>query len=262
MEADLAQRGWVILPPEPATLAWAAAAGDLARAALDDPDLRARWLVCEGTWFVGVDALPTAPDGAAGGTPLAGRLAAALAPMPPLHPAQLSAVFPGYPRPRAGEGAAAFRYRRDRCAAHVDGILAEGPERRRHVREPHAWVLGIGLSDAAADAAPLTVWDGSHRVIGAALRARLHGHPAPEAVDVTDAYTAARRCAFQTCPRRALPLARGAAVLLHPHLLHGIAPWSAAPGPPRMTAYFRPAHPGGVAGWLRESPGLSAFTGQ
>jgi hypothetical protein len=35
-------------------------------------------------------------------------------------------------------------------AAHVDGLLAEGPEKRRYVREPHAYILGVTLSIAAA----------------------------------------------------------------------------------------------------------------
>ena len=125
----LETRGWTRFAADCATLDWAAAAHEAGCAALADPVQRETWLQCEGTWFVGVDALPTAPDGSIGGVPLAGPAPAALAPLPDLHPAQLSITFPGYPRPRAGESEAGFRYRLKRDAAHVDGVLAEGEAR-------------------------------------------------------------------------------------------------------------------------------------
>ena len=112
---------------------------------MTDP-AHAQWLDCEGTWFIGVDALDNGPGGEIGGVPFAGPAVDALGALPPLHRAQLSVVFPGYPRPRAGESAAGFAYRRDRAAAHVDGITLEGPEKRRMVTEPHGFILGIGLT--------------------------------------------------------------------------------------------------------------------
>ena len=252
--AALATRGWARFPVDAASLAWARAAADAAETALADPVLRDQWLVCEGTWFVGVDALPTGPDGAVAGVALAGAAVSFLGAIPPLHPAQLSAVFPGYPRPRDGESAAAFRYRRDRCAAHVDGIIADGPDRRRKVLEPHAWILGIGLADAPHDAAPLTVWDGSHRVMADALIPVLQAAQDPAQADVTEVYQAARRTVFDRCPRRTIPLGLGEAVIVHRHLLHGIAPWSAEPTGRRMTAYFRPIAPFGHQDWMADTP--------
>ncbi|MFC0160383.1 hypothetical protein ACFFKB_20800, partial [Mameliella alba] len=180
---------------------------------------------------------------------------AALAPLPALHPAQLSITFPGYPRPRAGESEAGFRYRLNRDAAHVDGVLAEGAARRRHIREPHAWILGLPLTEADPGASPLVAWEGSHHVMRDALRAALAGKP-PETwadVDVTEAYQAARRTCFETCRRVALPAAPGEALLLHRLTLHGIAPWAeGAQAPPegRMVAYFRPQVMGGAEAWL------------
>ncbi|WP_425074506.1 hypothetical protein [Sagittula sp. S175] len=241
--------GWQRFPADARSRAWAGAARAEGLRVLADPAMRAQWLQCEGTWFVGVDALANAVDGAIGGVPLGGLAVDALGPLPPLHRAQLSVVFPGYPRPRAGESEAAFRYRRDRAAAHVDGITAEGAERRRQVTEPHGFILGIGLSEADPQAAPLTVWEGSHRVMREALRGPIEAGQA----DVTEAYVAGRRRVFETCPRIAVALQPGEAVLLHRLTLHGITPWengaSAAPEG-RMTAYFRPVVSPDLRQWL------------
>jgi hypothetical protein len=130
-----------------------------------------------------------------------------------------------------------------RDAAHVDGLLPCGPERRRHLMEPHAFVLGLPLTESAPEAAPLVVWPGSHRPLGAAFAAARAAAPGarPDALDLTDRYRAARRRAFEECPRCPVPLRPGAAILMHRHLLHGIAPWAAAPDPAgRAVAYFRP----------------------
>lgn len=171
------------------------------------------------------------------------------------HRAQVSTLRPGYPRPGAGETEAAFRFRRDRDAAHVDGLLPEGPDRRRKIREPHGFILGLPLTECGTGAAPLVVWEGSQEVIRRALAAALAGHP--EAgwgeVDITDAYTAARREIFTTCRRVELAARPGEALLLHRLILHGMAPWregAAAPPEGRMIAYFRPELDR-VADWLQ-----------
>jgi hypothetical protein len=91
-------------------------------------------------------------------------------PPEPLHPAQLSVIRPGYPQPSPEETPAAFAYRRDRDAAHLDGLLPIGPEKRRMVKEPHGWILGLPLNETTAS--PLTIWEGSHEVIRAALLRR------------------------------------------------------------------------------------------
>ena len=175
--------------------------------------------------------------------------------MLPLHRGQVSVTYPGYPRPRWGEGEAAFRYRLNRGAAHVDGLKPSGPDRRRHVDEPHGWILGLPLTEAPPEAAPLILWEGSHRILGPALARAMEGHPPEDwhRVDVTEAYQAARREVFETCPRIALHARPGEAYLLHRHCLHGVAPWAegAAAGPDgRMIAYFRPLMPGGVPTWI------------
>ena len=253
LPAALGDAGFAVLPPDARTLAWAQAASLATDGVLADPAMRARWLVCEGTWFVGVDALPNTAEGAVGDVALAGPVVDMLRPLPPLHRAQVSVTYPGYPRPREGETGTAFRYRQTRDAAHVDGILAEGDGRRRYIREPHAFVLGLPLNTADPGASPLVVWRGSHRVLGGAFRDALAGVP-PQAmadVDVTEVYTRTRRQVFDTCERVEIHAAPGGAILLHPHLLHGVAPWQAgaqAPGGRRI-AYFRPLLPR-VADWL------------
>jgi len=258
----LRRDGFVCLHRAAETARWAAAARRAALPRVADPAARAAWLRCGQTWFAGGDLLPNGADGAVGGVPLAGprpALLAALGRAPAAwHAAQVSVVYPGYPRPREGESEGAARYRMRRDAAHVDGLLPEGPGRRRHLREPHAFVLGLPLSQAPAEAAPLVAWAGSHRLMAQAFHTAFAGEPAAGwgEIDATEPYRAARREAFARCPRVPLPAGAGEAVLLHPLTLHGIAPWAAGvAGPPegRMIAYFRPllADP---ADWLADWP--------
>lgn len=241
--------GWRQIGPDPAIARWAGAARGPALAALA---ASAAPLRCGGTWAVGLDLLPNDADGTVGGVPLPWAVLG-LAPVA-LHRAQLSAVYPGYPRPSEAESATAFGYRLRRDAAHLDGLLAEGPDRRRRVAEPHGWILGLPLTEADAGAAPLVVWEGSHHLMRAALLRALDGHPPGDwgRVDVTDAYVAARREVFRLCRRVELPARPGTATLMHRLCLHGVAPWAegatAAPEG-RVIAYFRPEL-ASVADWL------------
>jgi hypothetical protein len=243
----------MVFDADPRVARWAAAALPVACAITADPGQQARWLRHGRTWFVGVDALPNGPDGAIGGVPLDGPWAGMI-PDLPLHPAQLSVIHPGYPGRDPADTDAAHRFRRDRDAAHLDGLIAEGPDKQRHLRAPHAWVLGIPLTDCSPDASPLVVWDGSHHLIRAAFATAFAGL-APHRwgdLDVTKAYQTIRAQVFATCARRALPVRPGQAVLLHRHLIHGVAPWAPGAGAPeqgRMVAYFRPLS-ASVQDWL------------
>lgn len=260
MVGDYAQRGYAQIAPNAALLDWVGHAHRAGLASLSDPAL-AHWHDCEGTWFVGVDALPNDGAGRVGDSaPLApemfGALAPLITPLPELHKGQVSVVQPGYPRPRTGESEAGFRYRLKWDGAHVDGLQPIGPERRRMVTEPHQFILGITLNDADPGAAPLSVWEGSHRIMGRAFAQAVAGH-APQdwgQVDVTETYQQARREVFETCPKHSLHVPKGGAVLLHRHLLHGIGCWqdgaSAAPEG-RMVAYFRPEY-ASVAPWVND----------
>ena len=212
-------------------------------------------LRCGGTWAVGLDLLPNAPDGSVAGVAFpwdAVGLAAE-----PLHLGQLSAVYPGYPRPSPDETEAAFRFRRNRDAAHLDGLLAIGTDKRRMIKEPHGWILGLPLTACSPDAAPLVVWEGSHRIIRQALRAALADHPSERwgNIDITAAYQTARAQVFETCRRVEVPSRPGQATLLHRLLVHGVAPWgngASAPPEGRIIAYFRPVM-ASVSDWL-ETP--------
>lgn len=255
-----ARLGWLVFDDDPTLSDWIVAALHAAQAAVPDPAL-AHWHDCEGTWFVGVDALPNDETGRVGGSgPLSGTavdfLTRLSGPMPPLHAGQVSVTYPGYPRPRKGEGEAAFGYRLRRDAAHVDGVHAVGPTRRRQVLEPHGFILGLPLTMASSDAAPLVVWEGSHRIMRTAFAAAFESQdPANwSQVDVTDTYVAARRRCFETCRRLPTPVQPGQTLLLHRHTLHGVAPWAAgATADPdgRMIAYFRPEMPGGLREWIK-----------
>ncbi len=231
------QDGFRIFPHDPTVARWVAAAKMAAIEELAGGGARRHG----NTWFVGVDALPNASDGSIGGVPLAGAWQAHIKAPPNWHRAQLSVVFPGYPQQDPGETDAAHRFRRDRDAAHVDGLLPEGPQKRRHLREPHGFILGLPLDEVRAS--PLVVWRGSQDIMRAAFRAAFAGIPPAQwgDVDVTEVYQDARRKVFATCDRVEVVAAPGQAVLLDRHILHGVAPWAQdADGEMRMVAYFRP----------------------
>ena len=264
LAAQFFRAGWVRFAHDLAVAAWAAAARPVAEDCIADQGNRARWLRCGGTWFAGVSVFPNDGSGAVserGVPPLGGAPVRFIAEVLGLagfdwDKAQVSACFPGYPQPTDGESEAAFRFRRDRDAAHVDG-LARFDGRRRRPGERHGFILGLPLSESPAEAAPLVVWEGSHEIMRRALGDRLK-HVPPErwaAEDVTDAYAAARREAFATCRRVPVHSAPGSACLVHRLALHGVAPWRADEGPPRIVAYFRPdPFPARSPCWWLERP--------
>ncbi|MAC80789.1 MAG: hypothetical protein CML66_22320 [Rhodobacteraceae bacterium] len=232
--------GYRTYAANPGTRCWAAAALAAARPVLRDPEVRARNLRHGGTWFVGVDELPSGAWGAIGDVPLRGAFLTDLCPVKASVQGQLSVVYPGYPGRDPDESVASHRYRLMRAAAHVDGLKAVGPARRRVPDELHAFILGLPLSDVTQ--APTLVWPGSHRIIGAALLDAV-GDADPIGVDVSEAYGAARAEVFRTIRPVAMPCRAGEAFLLHRFLLHGTAPWEddLAPAPEgRVVAFFRP----------------------
>lgn len=262
MRAAYHRLGWCRFAYDAQTAAWADHARQQAKTAMQTPE-NAAWWDCESTWFIGVDALPNDASGQVpDGPPLAGAALDFLrqehGPLPPLHRAQLSVIFPGYPRPRVGESEAAFRYRRDRDAAHVDGVKMFGADRRRRVEEPHAWVLGLPLNETSPDAAPLVVWEESHTVMARAFAEAFAGHDPQDwhLVDVTEAYSAARRRVFDHCRRVTVHAKPGEAYLMHRLCLHGVAPWAegaeAPEGEGRMIAYFRPEVADWTQNWLAD----------
>jgi hypothetical protein len=250
MAAD--PEGFMVFDRDGDVARWAEAARGAGIRVSRDRSIRADNLRHAGTWFVGVDALPNDPTGAVDGVPLAGPWKRHVSAPASWHAAQLSIVYPGYPGQDSDESDANHAFRIKRHAAHVDGLLPEGPDRRRFLREPHAFILGLPLNTCAA--APLMVWPGSHLIMGTAFRAAI-GTDDPATVDLTDPYQAARRQVFEQIRPRALHAVPGQSILLHRHLLHGVAPWQDGvpdPGMGRMIAYFRPQFTPGE--WLSDRP--------
>jgi hypothetical protein len=171
--------GWRKLA-DPRLVLWAKAALGPAEIALRDVERRAG-----GTWAVGLDLLPNDSAGSIGGVDL--PLDILDLPAMPLHPAQLSVIYPDYPLQDADQTETAFRFMTRRDGAHLDGLLPEGPDKRRFLREPHAYILGLPLTPTAS--APLVVWEGSHVIMQAALAQGASG-------DLTEAYQAARAKVF------------------------------------------------------------------
>jgi hypothetical protein len=243
-------RGWCRFERDPALLDWIDAALPAARACVDDPR-HARWLRYQGTWFAGVNALPNDDRGAVGGSgPLGGDAVDFIGRELGLEgfvwdQAQVSVCYPGYPLPMAGESDALLRYRRDRDAAHVDGLLREGPGRRRHLREHHGFILGIPMVEFDPGASPFAIWEGSHEIMREVFRERFAALP-PAAwgdEDVTDIYRQARERVFSDCRRIEIHARPGEAYLAHRLSLHGMAPWQEganAGTDGRMIVYFRP----------------------
>ena len=239
-----AGRGWCRLGPDPRIARWAKAARRAAPVAAPE-DWRAG-----GTWDLGLDALPNDAAGHVRG--VAFPWDALPLTSVPLHAAQVSTVLPGYPRPDGDAGAHRWRLTRD--GAHLDGVPAEGEGRRRHIREPHAWILGLPLTDCDPGASPLVVWEGSHKVLRTGLLQALAPHPPAtwSDIDITEAYSAARARVFATCARVEVPARPGEALLVHRLMLHGVAPWAegaTAPAAGRQIAYLRPLLTS-VADWL------------
>ncbi len=251
--AEFLRRGWIRFPHDPQVEAWVSAVEREAEACARDRDFRSRWLRCDGTWFAGVNALGNAPDGsiasagvpALEGAPL--RFVRAYAGEVALDRAQISIVYPGYPRKGEEEGDSAFRYRVRRHAAHVDGFERTMPGRRRRLSELHAFVLGIPLTRAGETSSPLSVWEGSQEVVRSVFREAFHGVPTKNwtEMDSTDAYGSARSECFRSCARISISAKPGEAYVVHRLALHGISPWQGREdGSPRVVAYFRPAMTG------------------
>ena len=245
----LGSSGFVIYRHDPRVAEWSDKAAEVMRPITRDPAAQATNLRHGNTWFVGVDALPNKPDGAIADVSLMGAWRDAV-PTLHLHRAQVSIIYPGYPKQEVGESDANHRYRLNRSAAHVDGLLPVGPQKRRFAMEYHAYILAIPLGKVAA--APTVVWEGSQTIMQRALRDAI-GDADPSQVDITDAYQAARREVFDCCPKVPLNITKGQAALLHPFLLHGTDPWDPEVDDPdgngRMIAFFRPDLGDGRA-WL------------
>ena len=243
-------KGWAIFPFDPVLAKWVGHVLPYAQAIVRAPENQ-QWLRCGGTWFAGVNVLDNDKDGIVeNGSALAGNCINFIRKILGVDeiiwdPGQISVCYPGYPKPMECESKTAFNYRLNRDAAHVDGLLPEGKNRRRHLREHHAFILGIPLVETSTDASPLVVWEGSHEIIRNAFRNAFGDLPSQSwgELDVTDIYQQTRRIIFNTCNRVEVFAKPGECYLIHRLALHGVSPWAkktSANEDGRMICYFRP----------------------
>ena len=257
---ELFQRdGYLKFNFDPQLDEWAKWALPFAQATLTDPRHQ-QWWRYQKTWFVGVNVLPNDAHGSVGGGPQLGGAAAEFirthlgSNLDDLDAAQISGIFPGYPKPEVSEKEPGFAYRLQRDAAHVDGLLRLGDEGERYAREFHQYILAIPLNAVSSSASPLVLWEGSHQIMRNRLYKLLSGLEFEEQVNrpVNEEYSGARKEAFSRCTRVEIPLQLGEALLLDRHLLHGTAPWQSLDAQDqegRLIAFFRPQH-GDIAKWL------------
>ncbi|MFK5998177.1 MAG: hypothetical protein QM492_08705 [Rhodobacterales bacterium] len=245
--------GWAKLPHDPQLAAWLENTRPAANHAINAPENRTNWLRSQGTWFVGVDILhdyPPLPDTVAKAAKFAtGDI------VTDWGLGQISVCTKGYPLQDAAETPAMFSYRKRRDYAHLDGLKAVGPARRRKMQEFHGFILGIPLNLTPPKAAPFVLWEGSHLIFRDMLAKAYAGHP-PETwagIDLTEIYQKTRTQIFKCCKRIELHARPGEAYIAHRFALHGMAAWDATldgPDEGREIVYFRPYWQGDMQAWL------------
>ncbi len=250
-------RGWQLFDTDAQVAAWAHHAAPIAARRAADPDLQAKWLRADGTWFVGADVLGNDADGcletgpAFAGAPI--DFCRALMPGREFDwgPGQVSTMYPNYPLRDVGESDGQYRFRRYRDAAHLDGLKPING--RRFMQEFHGFILGLPLNDVPKTASPFVIWEGSHIIMAQMLSEQLaHLDPNTWAeVDLTEVYQETRRTVFQMCQRVEVHASVGQSYLAHRFAIHGVAPWSASNVSHRTIAYFRPFWDGNLSSWLQ-----------
>ena len=244
---EFEHKGWIKFDCDKRVARWANAANSKITTTLKNKNFLENNLTCQGTWFVGVDALDNKPDGALDEISLSGPFESLMRSSKTcgLHSAQVSIIFEGYPKPRDQESDSSFNFRLKRDAAHVDGLIADVPGGPRKLKEPHAYVLGIPLNQAPQGASPVVVWEGSHHLISKAFKNLfLTRDPKEwEDLDVREIYMQTRKIIFEKCKRRVLHANLGESYMIHRLCLHGISPWDFEIknfNEGRKIAYFRP----------------------
>lgn len=222
----------------------------------EDKNLR-----CGGTWFPGVNFLENDSHGNVTGVSFPKEISNLIKKNEPafnrvFDKAQVSICYPGYPLPTKDESKAAFEFRRDRFAAHIDGILPIGQSKRRFLKEYHSMILGIPINNVKVENAPCVVWEGSHIIVRNEFKDYMKGKgiDSLEEEDISDFYKDLRRKIFKLCRVKKLHAPMGQAYLINRLCLHGIFPWQgicADEKTGRRIAYFRPELVGGQQYWLR-----------
>jgi len=243
--------GYIEFGVDPELLKWVNATFSTAQSLSEDEQSRRDWLRCGGTWYAGVNVLPNDGEGGikdANVSPIRGAaydfIKKYLAPDPfEFDAAQISVCYPKYPLHGDEETDAAYRFRLNRYAAHVDGLHRSMPGRRRFLNETHGFIFGVPMENTAPDASPLVVWKGSHEVMRDMFCEEYKSLSPSEWAnkDITDAYASARKFCFENLQTVELWQPKGGSNLVHRLALHGVAPWAeTCLDRQRMIAYFRP----------------------
>lgn len=242
--------GWSTVKQDKHLLRWIICAKNTSCKKLFENEVYRSELRCGGTWFVGANYLQNDGSGRLNNVAFEGKAVDSI-----MHKygkffndwdkAQISICYEGYPKPSKGETLKSFNYRKDKFGAHVDGILPVGKGKRRYAREYHTFILGIPLVNFNEFAAPVVVWEGSHRIVRSFLSQTLLKTPIKvwKDQDITELYHNARRQVFLKCKRKTIIVPLGGSYILHRLTLHGIMPWGQfgkAEDDCRMIAYFRP----------------------
>ena len=244
------QTGWGVFGKEVCIFNWASQARKNVWERLLLKDFENDQLRCGGTWFVGTNFLNNDKFGGLGKVTFKGQSVQAITQrygsmFQTWDQAQISICFKGYPQPMAGESHTSFKYRKNRFNAHVDGILPVGLIKRRYAREYHAFILGIPLVNYNKFAAPVVVWEGSHKIMHDCLSKQLIELDTGlwKSEDITGIYNEARREIFLKCKPQIVTVPVGGSYLIHRLALHGVMPWAEngkSGDGGRMIAYFRP----------------------
>lgn len=253
------ESGWTKFNYDPDLAAWCRHALPLAVESATSVHNK-QWLRHQGTWFVGVNVLPNDSLGRIAESKALDGVAVqhlrqyvrsafgaknSTSERIEWDRAQVSICYPGYPKKSPEESDSAHLFRLQRDAAHVDGLLREGSNNARYLREHHVFILGIPLSEHSADAAPFVVWEGSHKIIQQRLQERFATVPMQEwhSEDISQAYIQARKEVFMHCERKEIYAQVGESFAVHRLAVHGMAPWAehaTSESNGRMIAYFRP----------------------
>ena len=248
-----AAKGWAKSGQDTKLLAWVESVRMLCRNIHQKPETQHWWRHGK-TWFVGVNVLPNDSAGKVpGGVVMSVGVQRWLRQCLQFghthgfefEPGQLSVIAPGYPQQDKSEPRAEHNFRRLKDAAHVDGLLPVGANRRRMPQEFHQFILGIPLENTASYAGPTVVWEGSHIIMQEALTKALDGIPFEQwpVTDVTEIYQRTRQQVLSSCKRVEIHVPKGEAYLIHRLAVHGTAPWQVRKedeGQDRPVVFFRP----------------------
>ena len=245
-------RGWLKFDFDPVLNDWVDWTLPYAKQCLSDESL-AEWWRYQNTWFVGVNALANDKEGSIDSGPVLSGVAVDFMrqwlnfSLQDLDQAQVSAIFSGYPKPHHSDSEAGFKYRLNRDAAHVDGLLKLGANGERYALEYHQYILAIPLNSVSALASPLVLWEKSHLLMRDRFQKFFDQYQKSEwpSTAVNEIYQQTRREIFMNFKRIEVSVQPGQALLIDRHMLHGTSPWRAEQGQDecgRLIAFFRPQY--------------------